>query len=145
MADVTDNPFRKIITEIGRPDIFVTEFVASDGLAHPDAKDRLQKQILSYDKNQRPIIAQIFGGNPENYFIAAKLCAELGFDGIDINTGCPQKNILKQIAGSELIKIENRDLMAELIAAAKNGIKASGKNIPLSVKTRLGFNEIDFS
>ena len=130
MADVTDNPFRKIISEIGQPDLFFTEFVAADGLAHPEGRKRLEKQILKYEKNQHPIIAQIFGGNPENIFGAAKLCAELGFDGIDINFGCPQKNILKQIAGSELVKRENRQLVKKIIQSAKNGIKKSGKNIP---------------
>ena len=145
MADVTDNPFRKIISEIGAPDIFFTEFVASDGLAHPKARERLKKQILKYEKKQRPIIAQIFGGKPENFFIAAKICAEMGFDGVDINFGCPQKNILKQVAGSELVKVENRELVKKLIKSAKEGILASGKNIPLSVKTRIGFNQIDLS
>ncbi len=145
MADVTDNPFRKIITILGAPDIFFTEFVAADGLAHPIARPRLIKQILKFEKKQQPIIAQIFGGKPENFFLAGKICAELGFAGVDINTGCPQKNILKQRAGSELIKMENRKLMKELIKSVRAGIKASGKNIPLSVKTRLGFNEIDWS
>ncbi len=145
MADVTDNPFRKLICEIGRPDLFFTEFVACDGLAHPDARERLKKQILTFEKKQKPIIAQIFGGRPENYASAAELCANLGFDGVDINMGCPQKNILKQVAGSELIKKENRELVEEIIASAKKGIEESGRNIPLSIKTRLGFNEVDFS
>jgi tRNA-dihydrouridine synthase len=145
MADVTDNPFRKIISEIGKPDLFFTEFVAVDGLVHPQAQKRLIKQILNFEKKQKPIIAQVFGGKPENYSKAVRICADLGFDGIDINMGCPQRNILKQKAGSELIKKENRELVREIIIQAKKGIEGSGRKIPLSVKTRVGFNEVDFS
>ncbi len=142
MADVTDNSFRKLINEIARPDLFFTEFVAADGLSHKDAKDRLIKEILSFEKSQKPIVAQIFGGKPENFYKAGKIISSLGFDGMDINFGCPQKNILKQKAGSELIKIENRELASSLIEEAKKGLRG---RIPLSVKTRIGFNEIDLS
>lgn len=138
MADVTDNPFRRIIQEEGRPDLLYTEFVSCDGLASKEGRPRLL-QLLNFEKKQKPIIGQIFGGKPENYRGAAEICRKLGFDGVDINMGCPQKNILKQVAGSELCKVENRELASEIIKEAKKGCG----DLPLTVKTRIGFNEID--
>ena len=138
MADVTDNPFRRIISEVGRPDLLYTEFVSCDGLASEAGRPRLL-QLLNFEKKQNPIIGQIFGGKPENYKSAARTCRDLGFVGVDINMGCPQRNILKQVAGSELCKIENRQLASEIINEAKKGCG----DLPLTVKTRIGFNNID--
>src|SRR3989344_8580647 len=87
MADVTDAAFRQIIAKYGKPDIFFTEFVSADGLAHPVAREKLLTD-LKYGENERPIVAQIFGSNSANIKTASALCAELGFDGIDINMGC---------------------------------------------------------
>ena len=84
MADVTDCTFRQIIAKYGKPDIFYTEFVSADGLAHPVAREKLLVD-LKYSDEEHPIVAQIFGGKPENIKIASALCRELGFDGIDIN------------------------------------------------------------
>ena len=95
--------------------------------------------MLRYEKKQKPIVAQIFGGKPENYKKAARLVKKKGFCGVDINMGCPQKNILKQISGSELINY--KDLTKEII---KNTRKGAG-GIPLSIKTRIGYNKIDLS
>jgi nifR3 family TIM-barrel protein len=134
MADVTDCAFRQIINKYGKPDVFWTEFVSADGLAHPEARKKLMID-LKFDKNEHPIVAQIFGGKPENIREAAKLCKELGFDGIDINMGCPDKSIEKQCAGAGMIK--NPKLAREVIRAAKEG--ADG--LPVSVKTRLGYNK----
>src|ERR1700754_3225196 len=92
MADVTDAAFRQIINKYGKPDVFWTEFVSADGLAHPVAREKLLID-LKFDKNEYPIVAQIFGGKPENIKIAAKLCKDLGFNGIDINMGCPAKEL----------------------------------------------------
>ena len=138
MADVTDCAFRQIITKYGKPDVFWTEFVSADGLAHPKAREKLLID-LKYGENEHPIVAQIFGGNPENIKEAAKLCKELGFDGIDINMGCPDKAIEKQCAGAGMIK--NFELAKEIIRRAREG--ADG--LPVSVKTRIGYNknEID--
>ncbi|MFC1615008.1 tRNA dihydrouridine synthase [Patescibacteria group bacterium] len=138
MADVTDVAFREMFAKYGAPDVFWTEFVACDGLVHPDGKKALLVD-LKYTENQRPIIAQVFGGKSENFYESAKIIAELGFDGIDINMGCPQKIIEKQGAGSALIK--NPDLAVEIIKATQKGIEDSGKNIPVSVKTRIGYNK----
>lgn len=138
MADVTDYPFRQIINKYGKPDVLWTEFVSADGLAHPVAREKLLID-LKFDKNEHPIVAQIFGSNTENIKSASALCMELGFDGIDINMGCPDKSIEKQGAGSGMIK--DVESAKAVIAAAKAG----APNIPISVKTRIGYNknEID--
>ncbi len=90
MADVTDCAFRAIIAKYGKPDITWTEFVSADGLvrATPEGKKKLLKD-LEYTESERPIIAQLFGSNVENMEKASMLCKELGFDGIDLNMGCP--------------------------------------------------------
>ncbi|MEI8223686.1 MAG: tRNA-dihydrouridine synthase [bacterium] len=137
MADVTDPAFRRIITKYGKPDVTWTEFVSADGLCHPAGRDNLIKD-LAYTEAERPIVAQLFSSNPENMRKAAQLCAELGFDGVDINMGCPDRTIEKQGCGSAMIKTP--DKAVEIIRAAKQGISDAGKEIPVSVKTRVGYN-----
>lgn len=134
MADVTDCAFRQIIAKYGKPDVFWTEFVSADGLAHPKAREKLLID-LKYGENEHPIVAQIFGANTDNIREASKLCKELGFDGIDINMGCPDKSIEKQGAGACMIK--NPELARAIIRAAKEG----GGGLPVSVKTRIGYNK----
>ncbi len=134
MADVTDCVFRQIIAKYGKPDVFWTEFVSADGLAHPDAREKLLID-LKFEKNEHPIVAQIFGSNVDNIREASKLCAELGFDGVDINMGCPDKSIEKQGAGASAIK--NPAHAREIIKAAKAG----APHLPISVKTRIGYNK----
>ena len=138
MADVTDCAFRQIIAKYGQPDVFWTEFVSADGLAHPEARRKLLID-LKYSEKERPIVAQIFGGKPENIKIASALCKELGFDGIDINMGCPDRSVEKQGAGAAMIKPPK--LAREIIRAAKEG----APGLPISIKTRIGYNknEID--
>lgn len=137
MADVTDAAFRRIIAKYGKPDVFWTEFVAADGLVSPGRKVLLKS--LEYTKAEKPIVAQLFSAHPEKMYEAAKLVAELGFDGLDINMGCPDRTIEKQCAGAALMK--NPKLALEIIKAAKEGIKSAGSDIPVSVKTRLGYNK----
>ena len=133
MADVTDYAFRQIIAKYGRPDVFWTEFVSADGLAHVLACKKLLID-LKYGKNEHPIVAQIFGARLENIKKASVLCKKLGFDGIDINMGCPDKSVEKQGAGAALIK--NPKLARAIIQAAREG----GGGLPISVKTRIGYN-----
>ncbi len=146
MADVTDAPFRQMIAKysahergdgtVGGPDVMWTEFVAADGLvrATEEGKRKLMADLM-YSEEERPIVAQLFTSNPEHMEHAAGLCADLGFDGIDINMGCPDRSIEKQGCGSAMIK--NPAVAKEIIRAAKRG----GKGIPVSVKTRLGYNK----
>lgn len=137
MDDVTDAAFRRIIAKYGRPDVTWTEFVSADGLCHPVGRKAILPKLW-FDESERPIVAQLFSAFPEKMREAAKLVAELGFDGIDINMGCPDKLINKQGSGAACIK--NPALAQELIHAAKAGARESGWDIPVSVKTRLGFD-----
>ncbi len=148
MADVTDIAFRTIISKYSRhgesgggPDVFWTEFVSADGLMS-EGRDAL-KIDLKYGEREHPIVAQIFGSNLKNMRDTAKLCADLGFDGVDINMGCPDKSIEKQGAGASHIK--NPDHAVLVIRAVKEGIKDSGRDIPVSVKTRIGYNKNNIS
>ena len=137
MADVTDVAFRRMFAKYGKPDVIWTEFVSADGLISPGRK--ILKYDLMYSKKERPIVVQLFSSHPEKMREAAKLCAKLGFDGIDINMGCPDKSIEKQGAGAAMIK--NRERAKEIIQAVKDGIKDAKKKIPVSVKTRIGYNK----
>jgi len=137
MSGVTDEAFRQMFLKYGRPDVFWTEFVSVDGL-FSRGKDYCL-DILKYASNEHPIVSQIFGSEPMCFERAAQLVVELGFDGIDINMGCPDRAIEKQGGGAALIK--NLETAKEIIRATKRG---AGK-IPVSVKTRIGYNknEID--
>ncbi len=141
MADVTDTAFRRLIAKYsktgevnGGPDVFYTEFVSADGLCSP-GREVLEKDLI-YSESERPIVAQIFSGHPEKIREAAALVYKLGFDGIDINMGCPDKNVEKQGAGASLIKDPSR--ARQIIKAAKEGVE---DKIPVSVKTRVGYNK----
>lgn len=143
MADVTDVAFRYVIAKYGKPDVMWTEFVSADGLVlAPD--DRTDKNgfssqykllaDLKFNKIERPIVAQLFGSNVERMVKASKIVADLGYDGIDLNMGCPDRGIEKQGCGSAMIKNPERAL--EIIQAVKTG----APNLPVTVKTRLGYN-----
>jgi len=135
MADVTDCAFRQIIAKYGKPDVFFTEFVSVDGLCS-GGQDKLLID-LKYGENEHPIVAQIFGSKPENFEKVARMLVKMGFDGIDINMGCPVKKVLNQRSCSALIKTP--ELAKEIILATKRG----AGEIPVSVKTRIGFTNTD--
>jgi nifR3 family TIM-barrel protein len=137
MANVTDAAFRRIIAKYGKPDVMFTEFVSCDGLMSPGQKKLLVD--FMYTEAERPIVAQIFGSKPENFYKTALLIQELGFDGIDINMGCPDRNVEKQGAGACLMK--NPELAQEIIRETKRG---AGK-LPVSIKTRIGYNKNSLS
>lgn len=138
LANITDHSFRQFMTRYQKPDVLWTEFVAADGLCHPKGREALIRD-LRFDENERPIVAQLFTSHPENMFEAAKLVKALGFDGIDINMGCPDKNVMKQGAGAACMK--DPELAQAVIRAAMDGVRADGTApLPVSVKTRLGFN-----
>jgi tRNA-dihydrouridine synthase len=139
MDDVTDTVFRQIIAGTSTPDLFFTEFVNVDGLQSP-GRPHLMKKILVTNEAECPIVAQIWGKDPEKYYKTAKDLVEMGFDGIDINMGCPAKPVIKNGCCSALI--ENRPLALEIIKATQEG--AAGK-IPVSVKTRLGLRSVDLT
>jgi nifR3 family TIM-barrel protein len=133
LENVTDAAFRKIISTYSKPDVMYTEFTSCDGLFSKGA-DAVRLNFL-FSTQEQPIVAQIFGKNPETFRKAASLIAEMGFAGIDINMGCPDKAVCKSGAGAALINTP--DLAREIIEATKEG----ANHLPLSVKTRLGFNK----
>ena len=144
MINVTDTAFRQIIAKHSRhgkpgggPAVFWTEFVSADGLASEKGREKVLR-LLKFDKKEKPILAQIFGSQPENIKIACEIIAKLGFDGIDINMGCPDKDVMKQNAGAALMRTPA--LAREIIRAAKEG----APNLPVSVKTRLGYNTLEY-
>ncbi|MHB1769693.1 MAG: tRNA dihydrouridine synthase [Minisyncoccota bacterium] len=138
MADVTDAAFRALVAKRGAPDVYWTEFVSADGLYHtremrklPDAENPLMRDLLK-SETERPIVAQIFSSNPDMIAYATKLVSDLGFDGVDLNMGCPDRSIEKQGCGAAMIR--NPEAAQAVIRAAK---EASG--LPVSVKTRVGY------
>lgn len=139
MADVTDIAFRTLIAKYSKPqgpDAMWTEFVSANGLCSPGRE--ILKRDLEFTDAERPVVAQLFTAEPEKMREAAKLCRELGFDGIDINMGCPDRSIEKQKSGAAHIR-DWRQAQA-VIRAAQEG----AQGIPVSVKTRLGYNKIEF-
>lgn len=148
MDDVTDTVFRRIIAGCAVPDLYFTEFVNVDGLQSP-GRPKLLKKLL-FTLSEQPLIAQIWGKQPENFYKTARQLAdgtfarELGlpkdtnFAGVDLNMGCPEKNIVKNGTCSALMN--DRELAKSIIDATREGL--AGK-LPLSIKTRLGFNEVD--
>lgn len=135
MEDVTDTVFRRMVINCGKPAVMFTEFTSCEGVQSVGQAKVIHR--LRYTEVERPIVAQIWGVTPEDYFKTAKLVLELGFDGIDINMGCPVKKIIKQGACSALIK--NPNLAKEIFLATKEGVK---NQIPMSIKTRIGFGII---
>jgi tRNA-dihydrouridine synthase len=136
MDDVTDTAFRQIVSDCAKPDLFFTEFVNVDGLQSAGREHLLHKLKLT-DK-ERPVIAQLWGLKPENFYKTTKELAGMDFAGVDLNMGCPVKTVIKNGACAALIN--NRELAGEIIDATK---EAAGASLPVSVKTRIGFTTID--
>jgi tRNA-dihydrouridine synthase len=150
MDDVTDSVFRQVVAGCAAPDLYFTEFVNVDGLQSPGRQKLLKK--LRFSQVEQPLIAQIWGKTPENFYKTARQIAdgtfarELGlpeginFAGLDINMGCPDKTITRN--GCCCALINDRERAGEIIEATREGLDST---LPLSVKTRLGFNEIDMT
>ena len=136
MANVTDMAFRSMFAKYGKPHVIWTEFVSAEGLCS-EGKEMLLHD-LKFDKKQKPIVAQLFSSKPEKMQEACTLVESLGFDGVDINMGCPDKGIEKSGSGASHIK--NPKLALEIIKGAR-----AGTSLPVSVKTRIGYNKIDLS
>ena len=136
MEAVTDTVLRRVIARCGKPAVFFTEFTNVEGMFSKGA--RLVNQRLLFTAEERPLVAQIWGSQPENFYRAAQKLIEMGFDGIDLNMGCPAQGPVHRGVCSGLIK--NRPLAQEVIQATQEG--AAGL-IPVSVKTRLGFRNFD--
>ena len=162
MDGVTDAPFRYLTAKHGKPAVMFTEFVATEGLCRGIPK---LLEELRYDEIERPIVAQVFGSEPETFYKVAHLVCELGFDGMDINMGCPAKNVADRGCGAALILDPER--AKKIIREAKRGVQdwVNGQtleqvgflkkfvkrlssppscraSIPVSVKTRIGYDNI---
>jgi tRNA-dihydrouridine synthase len=137
MYDVTDVAFRHVVSRCGPPDVYFTEFVSTDGLSNHVGRERLMHHLLK-EESGTPLVAQVFGAKPEKFFETAKLIHKLGFNGIDLNTGCPDKNIIKSGSCAALYKTPT--LAKEILLAMKEG----AGNMPVSVKIRIGDTKIDW-
>lgn len=134
MAGVTDASYRQLIKRVAPETIVVTEFLSTDALAYGAKKTM---EMLAFDASiERPFIVQVFGDTPQHFLEAAKIIESIGADGIDINMGCPAAKVVSSCHGAALIK--NPKLAAELVHATKKAVK-----IPVSVKTRLGWDTAD--
>ena len=170
MDGVTDACFRSILARHGKPDVVFTEFTHVHDICHGP---EIHLETLRYSERERPIVAQLYGKDPEQYYLAAHAVCELGFDGLDINMGCPSKSVANSGSGAGLIRTP--ELAREIMQAAKRGIEdwANGQTLeqvgfkptrlemfdrlnqqrgtgspaprrllPLSVKTRLGYDTV---
>ncbi|KGA95833.1 tRNA-dihydrouridine synthase [Alkalihalobacillus alcalophilus ATCC 27647 = CGMCC 1.3604] len=134
MEDVTDVVFRHVVSKAGRPDVFFTEFANTESFCHPEGSQSVRGR-LTFTEDEQPMVAHIWGDKPEYFRQMSIGMAELGFRGIDINMGCPVPNVASKGKGSGLIL--RPEVAADIIQAAKAG------GLPVSVKTRLGFTEVD--
>jgi len=132
MEDVTDTVFRRIVQSAGGPDLMLTEFTSTDGLCTAGRQRVIGR--LAFTPGEKPLLAQVWGNSPERYLRVASEIREMGFDGLDINMGCPVRKIVSR--GSCGALIQNPTLAAELISAAREGAGV----MPVSVKTRIGIS-----
>jgi nifR3 family TIM-barrel protein len=137
MLDVTDTVFRRVIASQGRPGVMFTEFVSVDGLTHEASREKMIRHYLRYEAGERPLVAQLWGSDPAKFREAAAIVRGLGFDGIDINMGCPDKKVVALGGGAALVQDGLR--AQEIVRAAREG----AGSLPVSVKTRIGFGEYD--
>ena len=135
MEGVTDIVFRQVIAKAGRPDVFFTEFTNVSSYASEKGRHNASER-LEIAEGEGPIVAQIWGKNPEHFAELAKDLENLGFSGLDINMGCPDKHVNKAGGGAAMIRTP--ELAVECINMAKKST-----NLPVSVKTRLGFTYVD--
>ncbi len=146
MEDVTDTVFREVIRSVSSTEalnVLFTEFTSTDGLCNEIGRKNVSSRLVVSDserewlnKTQTKLVAQIWGADPEKFRRSAQLISEMGqFDGIDINMGCPVKKVVKSKSCSALINYP--ELAREIIVATKDGT-----DLPVSVKTRIGFNTV---
>lgn len=131
MDGYSDSAFRQVCKKVNPEILTYTEFTSADGISH---RAKALKQKLNFKKNEKPILAQIFGKNTETFIKASQFCEDMGFDGIDLNMGCPAKKVVKSEHGVALRK--NKDLACRLVEAV-----AKASSLPVSVKTRLGWTD----
>ena len=135
MEGVTDIMFRQVIAHAGRPDLFFTEFTNVSSYASEKGRANALER-LEIAPTDSPIIAQIWGKNPEHFSETCQALASLGFSGVDLNFGCPDRHVNKAGGGAAMIKTP--DLAVECFRNAQNST-----HLPVSIKTRLGWSDPD--
>lgn len=135
MSGYTDSACKQISRLVAPEAIVVTEFLSTDAIYYQSKKTM---RMIQFDESEHPVILQVFGKNPERFVHAAKIAEELGYDGVDINMGCPAKKIIGSEHGSALVKIENRSTAMKIVSDMAQAV-----NIPISVKTRIGWENAD--
>lgn len=135
MEGVTDAVFRQVVAKAGRPDLFFTEFTNVSSYASERGRDNALER-LEVVATDEPIIAQIWGKNPEHFAETAGVLEGLGFAGLDINMGCPDRHV--NAAGGGAAMIKTPELAVECIRRAKQSTQ-----LPVSVKTRLGYSFVE--
>ncbi len=141
MDGVTDSPMRQITKKYGQPTLMMTEFVNVEGFHF--AKDRL-KQTLEFQKQEQPLVAQIYGLTPEYFYEATREICRMGFSGVDINFGCPAKTVAASGAGAAMI--QNHELAKKIVKQVRKATEDFAQEnqttpLPVSVKTRIGIND----
>src|SRR5690625_3067128 len=134
MEDVTNVVFRHVVSAAARPDVFFTEFTNTESYCHPEGKQNVRGRV-TYKEDEQPMVAHIWGDKPEYFRQMSIGMAKKGFQGVDINMGCPAHNVAPKGKGCGLIR--RPEVAADIIQAAKAG------GLPVSVKTRLGYIEVD--
>lgn len=134
MEDVTNVVFRQVVSKAARPDVFFTEFTNTESYCHPDGQKNVRGRLV-FAEDEQPIVAHIWGDKPEYFRQMSIGMKEKGFAGVDINMGCPVDNVAEKGKGAGLIK--RPETAADIIQAAKAG------GLPVSVKTRLGYTNVD--
>jgi tRNA-dihydrouridine synthase len=135
MEGVTDSVFRQVLCDIGKPDLFFTEFLNVEGFCSKGREKVMHR--LKFSEREKPIVVQLWGNVPEYYLETVKYVKTLKPDGVDINIGCSVRDVLSGGRCSALIK--EKGLVKEIIEA----VRSEAGDIPVSVKTRLGYDEID--
>ncbi len=133
MEAVTDVVFRHVVSQAARPDVYFTEFTNATGWYRAGNKAIGGRLVKTDDES--PIVAQLWGSDPQAMAALSKHCRDLGYDGIDLNMGCPDQSAIKGGGGAAMIRTP--ELASAMIAAAKES------SLPVSVKTRLGYSFID--
>lgn len=131
MAGYTDSAYKQIARMCAPEVIVVTEFLSADAIFY---KSKKTLQMAAFDESEHPVILQLFGKHPDRFVYAAQVAEEMGYDGVDINMGCPAKKVIHSDHGSALVKIENRCVAMKIVNDMAKAVK-----IPVTVKTRLGW------
>jgi tRNA-dihydrouridine synthase B len=130
MEGITDRPFRNLVRSLGGCGLTVTEFISSEALSRQVSR---AWQMAELDPDEHPVSIQIYGRDPERMAEAARLCQDVGADIVDLNLGCPSKNVTSGCAGSALMREPERAL--EIFRAVRRAI-----TVPMTVKMRLGWD-----